>query len=644
MKQFFLPAHIKLVGHPEKNNWAQAFVLDQDLSPEKKLGTLFGTISISSTQDQDATIQGQEILTLLIAKFNEENNKPRLTKLKEIISQVQIEKPTIQIDICLVLIFENALYLVKTVNTQIWLKRDSILKPLLPASSSVTQEIKTASGLIQENDTIILSTEQFFSLIDETKLSETLDHNPLEEISDTLAPQIVGARDSSLTSAIIIRLASKEKDTNNEELSAVNIEELKETAETNPTFPTNKILASEKTSAFDNIYQNIFAKLPKRSSIGLFRRRDLKAKKNLLLIALLLFVFLSATIFISIKNRQFQQSQAEFKKIVSQTENKLNEGKSLSDLNPNKAKISLNEAKKILSDYNSKVKKGTSEDKKIASILEEINKYLEITQKIYKITPSLFYDLTVIKENAMGSAMSQFGKEILLLDTTSNTVYLINPQNKSGEIVAGGPDLKGISLISFYGKNAYCFLPGKGIIRANIDNLTKDKVISYDKSWGEIKNLISFAGNLYLLDSKNKQIWKYLATDTGFSNIKNYLAADTNPDLNLATSLAIDGFVYVLLNNGEILKFAQGQLDNFTISGLESSFSPGSRLFIPDESKFIYVLDPGNKRIVLLNKDGSYESQYEGDKIKEAADFVASETLKKVFLLIGDKIYSFALK
>lgn len=639
MKQILLPVHVKLVGNPRESSWAQSFIYKDDLPVEKQVGTLFGVLALEVLPEQEATIKGQEILSLLVEKFRQESTLNRLQKLKEIVQELHAQKDVQKLEICLGLFYENAVYFVKTGSTKIFLQRNGHLQMLLP-QDTVEAEIKSASGYILENDLLILETGQFETILPQDQLAQNLNGHPLEEISDILAPQIVGAEDSSKTAAVIIKIEKKEIPDEDEEIQPVILEQIRE--EKPPEI--KEVLSKGENRSLDNIYQNIFSHFPKRSSMGLFKRRDFKSRKNLLLASLILFLVLAGTIILSIKNNENKKRLAQFNNTISTVSAKLNEGKSLADLNPNKAKTILSEANNSLQNLSEKYKEGSFEDKKITSLRVEIAQYLKVSQKIYQVKPTLFFELAVIKEKAQGKRMASFANNLLILDTQNSTVYLFKPENKQAEIVAGGPDLKGISLLSFYGPNAYCFLPGKGIIKADIENITKEKSISLDKNWGQISDLTAFGGNLYLLDSQKSKIWKYIATDNGFSNISNYLTTDTTPDLSSAQSIAIDGFVYVLLDSGEILKFAQGRIDNFNLTGLDPSFIKGSRLFTTDEAKYLYILDPGHKRIVLLNKDGNYFSQYEGEKIGESVDFAVIEPLKKIFLLTPTQIYSIELK
>ncbi len=53
--------------------------------------------------------------------------------------------------------------------------------------------------------------------------------------------------------------------------------------------------------------------------------------------------------------------------------------------------------------------------------------------------------------------------------------------------------------------------------------------------------------------------------------------------------MAIDGSIWVLENDGTILKFTRGKADNFNISGLDKAFSSPAKIFTNvDTKKFLF--------------------------------------------------------
>jgi hypothetical protein len=167
-------------------------------------------------------------------------------------------------------------------------------------------------------------------------------------------------------------------------------------------------------------------------------------------------------------------------------------------------------------------------------------------------------------------------------------------------------------------------------------------IIKNDSHWTTVGGLGEYFGNLYLLDKKTGGILKFAkgAEEYGKTNYFEKPIAE----LKNTASLAIDGSIYVMLGDGTIRKFTRGKQDAFQISGVPSPLSRPTRIFTNADINNLYILDSENKRIVVLGKDGAYQTQYQADVLKNALDFDVREKDKKVFVLLGGKVYEIPLK
>jgi hypothetical protein len=165
-------------------------------------------------------------------------------------------------------------------------------------------------------------------------------------------------------------------------------------------------------------------------------------------------------------------------------------------------------------------------------------------------------------------------------------------------------------------------------------------VVKKDKDWQEAVDLGTFAGNLYLLDKK--MIWVYPGGEAGFGSKRAWLK---NPaDFSDALGMAIDGAIWVLKKDGSIEKYLRGEKDAFGIAGLDKGFLEPVAFYTSPEEEHLYILDKGNSRIVVLNKNGEYYSQYKSPQISDTQSLVVWEKEKKIFLLSGSKIYQIELQ
>ena len=80
------------------------------------------------------------------------------------------------------------------------------------------------------------------------------------------------------------------------------------------------------------------------------------------------------------------------------------------------------------------------------------------------------------------------------------------------------------------------------------------------------------------------------------------------------------------------------------MTGLETPISMAVDLYTNEDAQYLYVLDPQNSRIVVLDKKGQFKAEYLSEKIKEAKKIVVSEEEGKAIFITGPRLYSIELE
>lgn len=171
-------------------------------------------------------------------------------------------------------------------------------------------------------------------------------------------------------------------------------------------------------------------------------------------------------------------------------------------------------------------------------------------------------------------------------------------------------------------------------------NLKEKKAIALNNllTGGDIKDIHAYAGNIYVLDGKNNQIYAYKnANGVKWLN-------DSTFDLSNAIDMVIDGNIYVLRNDGQILKFYRGGIKDFKLQEIKPVLSGPTKIYTNFDSKFLYLLDPANKRILIFNKECensacALSSQYISESFNDLKDFAVDEKNKTIYLLNGNEVY-----
>ena len=362
------------------------------------------------------------------------------------------------------------------------------------------------------------------------------------------------------------------------------------------------------------------------------------SKKKLLLFITIIGLVLFMGINLLISNLK---KDADFKTKISQAQQKYEQALQAKDSDSAKSKTLLAESKASLKEAEL-TKPG---DGKIKDLDQKINEgsFLILKQFEQKDFP-LFLDLNLIKDNFSASRLSMSLGKMAVLDKTSKSLIVIDIGKKQPQILAGSLQLGDVQLISLNGDYVYVFSKDKGILKVDAGNGKTTQEVKPDSEWQRIVDIFGFANNVYLLDEFKNRIWKYIATEKGFSDRNQYLREGESTDFAAARNLQIDGAVWVLKSDNTILKFIQGGKDFFQLGQIDPSLDKIKNFFISDETDKMYFLDNENSRVVMTDKKGQYLSQYTGDKFKTANDLVVDEKGKKLYLLEGGKIYQVDLK
>jgi hypothetical protein len=381
--------------------------------------------------------------------------------------------------------------------------------------------------------------------------------------------------------------------------------------------------------------------------VASLRHQPKKATAVLAIFLVSLFIF---CVVLGVIKQTTTKKNQEVTSAMSDAQHAFDEGVALLTLNPVKGRERLTTAKQLLDPYVQKVSGQTTQGHDLSSLYQKITDNLTQAMQVAQITISPFYDVSLLKKGAVASSMAIDGSTAVIGDQVTGTVYSLDITSKNASIIGGGDTLADLSLVAIHADTYYA-LTKEGIIQIGPSDKKSILVVKTNDAWGTISSIVSFGGNLYLLDTAKSRIWKYVATDTaapaggqGFSDIREYLNPDTLPDFSQAATMAIDGSVWLGTTNGKILRFTQGKENTFISKGVDPAFGTKLAVYTSDDAKNIYVLDSQNNRVVVLDKDGTYLSQYRWKDAVTPSNLVVSEAQKKILLLSGGKIYSIDLK
>jgi hypothetical protein len=160
--------------------------------------------------------------------------------------------------------------------------------------------------------------------------------------------------------------------------------------------------------------------------------------------------------------------------------------------------------------------------------------------------------------------------------------------------------------------------------------------------WGQIKFAIGYGGNLYLVDVGKNQIWRYRPDGNGYSDPEPYFPAGAPVNMTGLVAAAIDGNVWLLYDDGRLLKYFGGEQRSFVWQDVPDTLKAPVAVSVPIEGDRLYTGDAGNGRIIETSKEGAFFRQFrarEGDILRGLRSMYLDEAGAMFYLLTPDGLY-----
>ncbi|MDP3685842.1 MAG: DUF4398 domain-containing protein [bacterium] len=185
--------------------------------------------------------------------------------------------------------------------------------------------------------------------------------------------------------------------------------------------------------------------------------------------------------------------------------------------------------------------------------------------------------------------------------------------------------------------------PGLALFDVTRGDLLKQEISPAPEGAKEIRALATFGSRLYLLFPELKQIFGYSKTLAGYAGGAPWLK-DPKVPVERVVSLGVDGYIYLLLDDGKIVKLLKGVPVAFAQTELGTPLSKDARLFINDAVKHLYVLDPSNQRVVVYDTTGKLTKQYVFPTARDLRDLTIGGKEETLYVLDGTAVYTVPLK
>lgn len=605
----------KVVANATETTWAQAF----------SILNLYIVVSLSQDGiEESITAYGKEVLEKLQREFFAIDDKNLSTIKQALVNTIEIINPETQYSLVLATVVDSVIYIVIASSGQVLLKRGEHMGIVAKGEAG---EVAAFSGTLENNDIVVLESHDLAEKIKPAAYKDILQTPDVTAIAETLAP-IVQSPDALGTEAAVILFYNKPQSESDE----TPIAETDKPEEQEDIMPESEEIEPIEEKKDKKKFQITLPALP----LEKLRRIPLNKRTMIIAVVVVLVIVLFAGIFMENSRRHNQQNQQNLAAILAPAQQDYDAGVGLETLNKPLALNSLMNAHNLLSNNKNKFPNNSSEQKQITDLLTKVD------AEIVKLGGN---------PNGKKQAMSVFFDPSASIGTVNlvvlaqSTPVTINKSNgnltvlNSDGTVKQKIDTDTSNIIDATAEENFVYL------------LTSKKVVQVNTETGDTKTLITdvpsnakaiqtFTGNVYILDPAKQDVRKYVASD--FDSSASYFSDNVTFDSN-PVSFAIDSSVYILENNGSIKKFTRGTSDSFSVNGLSTPLGSNARILTSADDTNIYILDPSNGRVVVLQKSGHFSTAYSYDKLKNGNSFAVDEVDKKAFVISGNKLYSFNL-
>lgn len=371
-----------------------------------------------------------------------------------------------------------------------------------------------------------------------------------------------------------------------------------------------------------------------------WQKLSLLKKISLLVLGALILAFIQSLVFltqdkaIENKNESYDNALVTIQAKYTESEAKLiyNDEQSAEQL--------LLEVEQILKDLKANSPQQQAE---IDKLKEDLFYKLNKIRKIHVVpSPVELFDLSKHNILQTNNIVQKDGKFYILADSRLYLLEEAGPTQLAdfhgGQVVSSMADWENKNRLVLSNVNA-ANEKYYSIFDLDKKEVTGDLKIATDNS--SVKDIDVYGDNLYVLDNEKNQIFKYPESGQGFAGGSKWLSEDT--DLSKASSMAIDGSMYVIFDDGQIKNFIKGKANDFNYRQPHPIISSKAIIKTFRGSNYLYILDPQNKRVVIIDKEGNIKDQYASQSFDSLNDLAIDPQEKAIYLLNGSHVYLLAV-
>lgn len=372
--------------------------------------------------------------------------------------------------------------------------------------------------------------------------------------------------------------------------------------------------------------------------LGRFNRLPKTSKYLILAATVLAFILIFGIFFLSRaqENREARQVLAATIERVESLRDRASGA--IIYKNEVQARSLLKEAETLLATAQSQKQE---DQNKILNLQNDLTKIANSLRRVTEVSPELLASAASLPSPVTLSALALINGELYSLGD-DKVLYHVNKTNKNleattlNESAATGKEVSVEDGVAVWLDDR----PGLDLFNTKDNKLiTTSTAPAPGQRWVD---LAAYADRVYVLapgDGLTSQIYRFSRGVAKFGSASTWVKPPTD-SLSNGIGLTIDGTVFVLKQNGKIVRLISGQEVSWPQGAVDPALTSASDIWTSAESLCLYILDPAGQRLIVYEKEsGNLKIQYHGSALTGLTDFAVDETNKTIYFLGGGNFY-----